>query len=185
MKVRYCIIVIILAAGCGEPTGATPSENLPVRGSEVIQTDSVRYAARTSSGEGIWREFGFRVVSTFTNTRPDTIYLGRCFPDSQGPMYAVEVMDSSDYWGAAYDPVWDCVGVDSPIPVPPAATRVDTFDIRGPYVRQGGSVGTPYGVFTGTMRLRLPIQTCPAEIGCLVPLAERVSNQFLVELASP
>jgi hypothetical protein len=185
MKVQCCIVLIILAAGCGEPTGATPSENLSVRGSEAIQTDSVRYAARTLTGAGFWREFGFRVVSTFTNTRADTIYLARCFPDSQSSMYALEVMDSTDHWGAAYDPVWDCVGVDSPIPVPPGATRVDTFDIRGPYVRQGGSVGTPYGVFTGTMRLRLPIQTCRAEIGCLVPLAERVSNQFLVELASP
>src|SRR5688500_16273703 len=118
MKSTVWAVVLLCSIGCSDPAAHVPSkpqppvqvpvDTLPARGSEVVQTDTPKYVAQAPQGGGQWR---FRVIARFTNTRPDTLFLGRCFPDSPRPTYGVELLQPLNGEGSAFDPVWACVGV--------------------------------------------------------------------------
>lgn len=157
-----------LAVGCSSP------EISPAR----LQTDSNEYLAVLQRSDGPFRTLGFRVVAQFTNQGDTPLFLARCYPVSPGPMFTVELLEAVDAWGAAYDPVWACVGHDEQFLVQPGETRTDTLLLAGPNVYHGITRQSRVAL-SGRMRLRYSVQRCTGDGACL--LREGIpSNVFLV-----
>ena len=106
------------------------------------------------------------------------MYLRRCLPDSDTPIYGVVSLDNTGADRSAYDPSWGCVGHDKQFAVAPGVTRVDTLHLKGPWGVERGS-GRPLGRFEGRMQLTYQVAAC--RVGCgVIDDAGRVSNPFLV-----
>lgn len=175
MKAASIVPIVFGMIACSEPM--QPATYVAREGAPV-QTDTTEYTARHIGGEGNYRRYGFELVTRFYNAHEDTVFLGRCYPDSPIPIYGVEAVDSSDRWGAAYSPTWACVGHENPIAVAPGATRVDTLQLVGPTAFDGRT-GEPFGVLTGEFRLGYSVNSCRREVGCELQNAG-VSNVFRV-----
>lgn len=160
---------------CGDAFGPPPD-----RASEPVQTDRTRYTA-TPTGDAApgFVEYEFTIVATFTNPTDDTVYLGRCFPDSPGPVYGVDLVSPEDEWGAAYSRFWGCVGHDQQFAVAPGAARVDTLRISGPTAWQGGAY---LGLLEGLFRLRYSVRTGPGDGAPEAPDDLESSNVFEVRI---
>jgi len=145
-----------------------------------LTIDRTEYVARHESGVGNYREYAFTMVVQFRNKTSDPLFLARCYPDSPGPIYGVELVDEGDSWGSAYSALWACVGHDRQLRVDPGAVRADTLRVRGPNAWDGRG-GKPYGALTGRMRLRYSVQSCRGDGRACPPAAAR-SKVFRVEL---
>src|SRR5262245_125833 len=89
-----------------------------------------------------------RALRSHRSARP--VHLMRCYPHSSHPIYGVEVIGFDHQ--AAYDPVWACVGHDSPTVVGVGATRTDTLELTGPNMWDGYT-HIPLGTLAGRFRL--------------------------------
>jgi len=96
-----------------------------------LRLDRSEYSATCLRGQGNTCSYAFTLVATYENRTPDTLYVSRCYPTDPTPMYGIETVGDTTE-DAAYDPVWACVGHDSPIVIAPHAARVDTLRIEGP-----------------------------------------------------
>ncbi|MEM1271263.1 MAG: hypothetical protein AAGI08_14570 [Bacteroidota bacterium] len=153
----------------------------PAAGGTPIQTDKAVYTAEPV-GAGDREVYAFDLTATFENTTAQTVYLGRCFPDTPMPIYRLEVLGEADGQQAAYDAVWACVDHGEAFAIAPGATRVDTFRIAGPNAWPDGS-DEGIGVLEGEFRLSYDARTCPEEVGCALPAGQARSNVFDVRLA--
>ncbi len=153
----------LLASACVSPTGALPGV--------VVETDATSYVAEPLPGTPPRTQYAFRVIVRTTNGSLEPVRLGRCNPESAGPIFGVELHPESAGTRSAFSPVWGCVGGVQPIEIRPGAVRVDTLTIQGPTV-VNGVTGEPVGVAEGTMLLRLASES-----------GRVVSNRFSVSLA--
>jgi hypothetical protein len=167
-------VVLPGLAGCSllDPSGAGG-----------LTTDQSSYTAEHISGEGTFRVYGFTLIARFVNRTDGVLYLQRCYPDTQFPIYGVELLDGSDSWGSAYDGTWACVGHEQQIQVGPGEARVDTLSIRGPGAFNGGT-GEPFGALEGRMRLTYGVSTSPGDGAPSLP-GYGTSTAFTVARASP
>ncbi|HJQ19558.1 MAG TPA: hypothetical protein VJ867_04345 [Gemmatimonadaceae bacterium] len=127
--------------------------------------DSSVYVARVS-GSGRKRTAEFHAIATFRNITSDTLFLGRCFPDSKAPKFNV-FPATADTTVSAYAETWACVGHDQQFAVAPGASRVDTLDIRGP--NRWGRNHSPVGVLAGEFRLYYDVRRCRGDGYCPTP----------------
>jgi hypothetical protein len=153
-----------------------------------LVTDATEYTATPIVGEGalVHKRYHFPVISTFTNRSADTVFLGRCFPDSKQPMFTVVGIDSASAFDyrteSAYSAAWACVGHDRQIEIAPGQVRVDTLDIEGPN-SFSGTTGVAHGILEGTFRLYFVARNGRDERSPLLPFAKLTSNSFTVRLA--
>ncbi len=173
MSPRLLLLLMVAALGCEDVTG-------PERGAEPIQTDALHYLASYVNGEGTYRQYGFTVVAVFRNTTDQTLYLGRCFPDSPGPLYGVTLADGSG-GEVGYNPGWACVGHDRQFAIAPGEARTDTLQVEGPN-SWDGHTGQAFGQLEGRFRLFYEAQTCPGDGACSLPYDYARSNAFDVSL---
>ena len=120
----------------------------------AVVTDATSYVAEPVPGTPPRTLFAFRVIVRTTNGSLQPVHLGRCNPESAGPLFGVVLHPEAAGARSAYDPIWACVGGAQPIVIPPGAERVDTLTIQGP-TTVNGVTGEPYGVAEGTMSLQL------------------------------
>lgn len=164
------ILVAWIGWGCAEVLDPGWSD-----GSVAIQTDRSSYQATYIGGEGVYRQFGFVLVARYTNRTKRTVYLGRCSPDSEQPLYGVRGVD----FESAYNAVWACVGHDRHFRVEPGESRTDTLHIKGP---TGWSAEVPYGKLEGVFELAYFVGWCPGECQEETPEEAGMSNRFEVEV---
>ena len=167
-------------------------------GKAALLVDQPAYLARylegDSSSTGDYRQYGFRIRARFVNRRDVPVYLPRCYPQDQHPMYGVRYAGPDSLGGplgsrteSAYDPIWACVGHDRPIVVPPGTVRTDVLEVSGP------SSWTSYGLQRGgkeegAFRLHYQASLCPDDAyspGCRVPESERASAVFTARSEHP
>ena len=153
----------LLASACVSPTGTLPGV--------VVATDATSYVAELVPGTPPRTHYAFRVIVRTTNGSLQPVHLGRCNPESAGPLFGVVLHPEAAGARSAYDPIWACVGGAQPIVIRPGAERVDTLIVQGPTVFNGVT-GEPLGVAEGTMSLRLASEGRPV-----------MSNRFSVSLA--
>jgi len=122
-----------------------------------LHLDQPEYTATCIEKLGNTCSYVFTLVARYENRTADTLYVSRCYPRDPTPMYGVETID--DTADAAYDPVWACVGHDSPIVIAPSAARVDTLRIEGPHSFDG-KTNAPMGRFEGGFRLLYQVSSC-------------------------
>jgi hypothetical protein len=146
-------------------------------GGEFLTTDATAYAATQIGGDPRYARYSFTVVATITNRTVAPMYLDRCYPNSQAPIYGVELVGRSGE--AAYDPIWACGGHDQRLRLMPGESRVDTLQLSGPNAFPHGG-GTGHGAITGRMRLRYALQGCAGEAECRLPADAGLSNVFEV-----
>lgn len=133
----------LLATACASPTGTLPGV--------AVVTDATSYVAEPVPGTPPRTLYAFRVIVRTTNESLRPFHLGRCNPESAGPIFGVVLHAEPAGARSAYDPAWACVGGE-PIVIPPGSVRVDTLTIQGPTV-VNGVTGEPLGVAEGTMSL--------------------------------
>lgn len=153
----------LLALACVAPTGALSSV--------LVETDATSYVAAPVPGTPPRTLYAFRVIVRTTNRSLQSVHFGRCNPESDVPIFGVELHPESADSRSAFDPIWACVGNAQPIEIRPGAVRVDTLIIQGPTV-VNGVTGEPIGVAEGSMVLRLASES-----------GRVVSNRFSVSLA--
>jgi len=138
-------------------------------------------------GEGalVHKQYHFPIISTFTNRSADTVFLGRCYPDSKQPLFSVVGIDSATAFDHATMPAyatgWACVGHDRQIEIAPGKARVDTLEIQGP-TSFSGITGAALGILEGTFRLYFEAHKGRGERSPLMPFSQRTSNPFTVLL---
>ena len=130
-----------LVVGCAAVLASCSGVNEPLSGNfgePGLTTDASEYTAHViDDGFGPSR-YSFQVIARFHNATSSTIYLARCYPDTPYPIYGVSAVgEPPSAGGAAYDPVWACVGHDRQIAVPAGSTRTDTLTIAGPNAFDG------------------------------------------------
>ncbi len=178
--------ISIGVVGCVSQSALTP--NPPSCATCFLVTDATAYTAVPIVGEGalVHKRYHFPILTTFTNRSADTVFLGRCFPDSKQPMFTVVGVDSAtafDYrTEPAYSAPWACVGHDRQIEVAPGQVRVDTLNIEGPN-SFSGSTGLASGILEGTFRLYFVAHKGRDERSPRLPFAQLTSNPFTVRLA--
>lgn len=147
----------------------------------AITTDRAEYTAgRVGGGDG-YQRYGFTLVARFENLASDTLYLGRCYPESTGPRYGVGV--SADSVGAAYNHPWACVGHDQQFAVEPGGTRTDTLELGGTR-SWDDTTGEPLGgALEGEFWLQYDVRLCPGACPDRVEGRLGRSNTFTVRLA--
>lgn len=169
-------LLSLLVSGCSLFADYNPSpDELPVH------TDRTTYVAQVNS-DGTRPTFGLDVIARIENRTNRTVYLARCYPDSAQPLYSIELLDQEDSWGAAYNPIWGCVGHENPIRVGSGESRIDTLHLIGPRAWPTYS-GQHFGVLEGRFRLKYPAYTCRDETGCALPDSLARSNVFEIRLA--
>lgn len=177
---RAAIIACVgaLAAACGDD----PFGPLSEQANEAVRTDRDRYvAARVPGSSAPFDQYEFTLVATFTNPTAATLYLGRCYPDSPGPMYGIELVQPENPDGAAYDAAWACVGHQRQFAIPPGRSRVDTLRVRGPG-SWDGATHDHLGVLEGLFRILYVVRTEPGDGAPAAPREVRASNVFEVRL---
>jgi hypothetical protein len=172
---------IMAIEGCSDSTAA---EKPPIAMSvqPELATDSSAYTATPLGLPGPYRQFGFDMTVRFTNLDTIPVYLDRCTPVDSFPMYGFAA-DSVGPDGMAYDPVWACVGHDSPIEVAPRSTRIDHYHVVGPW---GWTFGGDheFGDFEGRLQLVYPVTPCRHQDSCELPGSSVLSNYFVVRVDS-
>jgi hypothetical protein len=138
--------------------------------------DRTGYAAEQIRDELPIR-YEFQVIARLENQSDHTLYLDRCYPDDSVPIWGVVLVAPENPDGAAYDQVWACVGVDSPIVVVPGGTRVDTLRVSGPNAFQGGA---PLGQLDGVFRVGYVAWTCSSPGPCPSSVDFILSQRFSV-----
>lgn len=166
LRARMSPLAALLLA-CGDALGP---------GDGSLTTDSQRYVA-TDDDENAPPRYSFTIITQFTNTASDTVYLGRCMPDSPGPLFSVELVAPSNDEGSAFSMAWACVGHHLQLAVAPGAVRVDTLRLTGPSAYEGSRA---MGVLEGTHRLRFLVQSCRGDGACIRD-DMGVSNTFVVD----
>lgn len=177
------LILVSTALGCrGNP--AVPDEDHNTSAERVpLQTDRQEYVATLVEENGLYSRYGFTLVVEYQNLSNETLWLGRCYPDSETPIYGVEAIDAQE---AAYSAAWACVGHDRQFAVPPGGSRVDVLEIRGPNAWGGctaqGCDEGHHGTLEGRFRLLYDVHLCPGDCYAPAPDDLRVSNEFVVRL---
>lgn len=147
----------------------------------AITTDKNAYVARCMDDGFL--SCTFTLEATYYNRTDRPVYLYRCYPDSEYPIYGVPTSDESAE--SAYDPIWGCVGHDDQIRVDPGETRTDVLEVRGPNSFDGVT-GEPFGVVEGAFQLRYDARPCGGEGNCdSLPEVQRLSAPFKVTVRGP
>ena len=139
---RFAAILVLLWVISGRRPG-------DAQRTSSLQVDRTQYLATCIKGVEVC-SYGFTVVPRYDNRTAGPLFLSRCSSAARTPMYAVEVID--DTADSGYDPIWACVGHDSPIVIALGATRVDTLQIEGPHSFDG-KTHAPIGILEGDFRL--------------------------------
>ncbi|MEW5928782.1 MAG: hypothetical protein AB1941_15070 [Gemmatimonadota bacterium] len=176
MSRKLALAALLALAGCGSLLD-------PGADDAALRSDETSYAARHQAGEGWHRRYGFTLVARFENRTGGTVHLDRCYPDWPHPTFAVGLVGAAGSPpGSAYDPVWACVGHDSPIVVLPGETRVDTLRILGPSSWDGRTL-EPQGAFDGRFRLVYKASGgCRDHLRCPLSRESSISNAFEVRV---
>jgi hypothetical protein len=149
--------LLAAASGC---SGVTSAPAL----SGALSTDASAYVAVPQAAHP--SSYQFTVVARFRNTGDTPAHLGRCYPDSPGPIFGVLLVASPDgKTTSGYDAGWACVGHDNPIVVAPNETRVDTLVISGP-TEWDGRTHEALGTLEGTFQLLYASDACNTSDGC-------------------
>lgn len=177
MRLRDGTVLLLLSVGA---TSCSDAVAPAVEAGSPIRTDAPTYFARHVGGEGEHARFRFEVVATYVNDSERPVFIGRCDPSSETPIYGVALVEGRDS-DSAYDAFWGCVGHDAQFRVDANESRVDTLLIEGP--NQWDRHGMHYGQLEGRFRISYDIRFCPGE-DCqdAVPEADRLSNDFRVVL---
>ena len=181
--------VISLTLGCLTLLACGASSHLPANHPEprghTITTDATDYVARPLGGFGRRQRYHFFVISRFENRGSQSVYLGRCLPDSDEPLFTLVIADSTatdPRSGSAYSTVWGCVGHDRQFEIRSGAVRIDTLEVQGPNSFDGRT-GEPFGRLEGKLRLYFVVRRVPGEDVPQLPLSESVSNIFSVRVS--
>ena len=179
------LLLVAAVFGC-RPDPTNPDERLStLHGDVALQTNRTQYEAVRLGGRGSPAQYGFTVEAVYRNTTGQPVWLGRCFPDSDTPMYGVRAIEADE---AAYDQAWACVGHDEQFLVPPGTARTDVIQVRGPNAWGGcsaeGCLGPDehWGVLEGRFRLYYDVRLAPGDGAERAPEALRMSNEFVVTL---
>ena len=175
----FLVLLGTLLGGCSSPPDAFRDTSSPVL------TDKTLYIARPEFADctGPGCPHAFTVEASYTNRTDRPLYLARCYPDSEAPIYGVRLVALGGEDESAYNLVWACVGHDEAIEVLPGETRVDTLRLEGPNAFDG-ETGEPYGALEGEFQLNYQVQICPEEdLTCILIYAAGRSNIFEVRLA--
>ena len=126
--------------------------------------------------------YSFTLIARYENRTANPLYLSRCTPSAQSPMYVIPEIHHPSL-DSGYDEVWACVAHGSPIVIAPGATRVDTLRIEGPNILDGRTYA-PKGRLEGDFRLIYEVGTSSSsgQATGLLPLEQRSSKIFHVEL---
>lgn len=147
----------------------------------AITTDKRAYVATCTDGGFV--DCAFTLEASYHNRTDRPVYLHRCYPDGEYPIFGVPTLDESDE--SAYDPVWACVGHDDQIRVDPGETRTDVLEVRGPNSFDGVT-GEPFGVVEGAFQLLYDARPCGGEGNCdSLPEVLSRSAPFEVTVSGP
>ena len=174
-----CLTVL----ACGT-SGQLPA-NHPATRDHTLTTDATAYVARPMEGLGRRQRYHFVLISRFENRGSKSLYLGRCLPDSDEPLFTVVNGDSTATdrrSGSAYSTVWGCVGHDRQFEIRPGAVRIDTLEVQGPNSFDGRT-GEAFGRLEGKLRLYFVVRRAPGEDVPQLPPSESVSNIFSVRVS--
>lgn len=144
----------------------------------ALTLDESAYAADCTDDQH--QRCTFTVEASYHNRTEASVYLQRCYPDSEHPIFGVSTLDGT--MESAYGPVWACVGHEDHIRVAPGETRIDVLEISGPNSFDGVT-GEPFGVTEGVFQLGYDAYPCAeAEAGSCdrLPETQRVSAPFKV-----
>lgn len=140
----------------------------------ALSTDGSAYVAHcTDDGLLVCT---FTLEATYHNRTDRPVYLHRCYPDSEYPIFSVSTLDKAVE--SAYNPIWACVGHDDQIRVGPGETRTDVLEIRGPNSFDGVT-HEPFGEVEGAFQLSYAAYPCADECERL-PEEQRLSAPFKV-----
>jgi hypothetical protein len=115
------------------------------------------------------------VTITFRNPLAQAILIDRCTPDSETPMFSVVQADAR-HTPASMNPDWACVGHNSPLVVPPGASRRDVIHV-GLRAEDAAPVGRVLGPFQVGYLAR------GESGGTLLPDSLRLSTPFRIQVA--
>lgn len=175
-----CIAMIV---GCGLAVGSCTSTE-PIRDLGPVpdgpfNTDASGYVAQRVPGSDF--QFHFKLIARFQNRGLVPLYLGRCLPNSPGPIFGVVASHPSTD-DSGYDQFWGCVGHDQQFEVLPGASRIDTLDVRGPN-SVNGLTHVPIGRTEGEFRLYFEVNLTRGDGGTPASESLRLSNAFVVRTA--
>lgn len=170
--------VLVLAIGC--ESDPTMFEDL-VLDAPLIHTDAAEYVAVHIAGSGPAASYAFTVIATLENGTPRNLYLARCSPGIERPIWSVDLVNGDDPSGSGYSPAWGCTG-NEPFRMRPGESRTDTLRLSGP-TSYDGVTGASFGALEGTMRLGYDIRLSAHGDPPNTPRLMRTSNTFEVSLA--
>lgn len=151
MRFDAVVSMTLLASGCGPGL-------LDIGTTEVVvSTDRSAYVALHAGGEGSNSEFGFNVLLRVENVGSGTIYLSKCNPSDDLPVYGILPAAPGEPYASAYSPVWACVGHSEAIRLDPGERKTFELRIRGPNTWDGHT-GEPQGELTGPMRIVIGVR---------------------------
>lgn len=122
-----------------------------------LRTDASGYLALPGPRVGDVRTYELTVVARFTNGTTRTVFLERCFAETEYPIYSVELTTGSEV--AAYNPNWSCPRGASFV-VEPDETLEVVVPLIAPHLFDQGQA---IGVFAGQFRLGFSWWSCPDE----------------------
>jgi hypothetical protein len=179
MRSQLSRLLLLAITACEGPFGTTRELTVEDLRDRTLGTDRNLYEATLVDGEGAYRTYAVTMVAEFTNAMDQPVYLGRCLPDTDSPIYGILSVEPE--LEAGYDPIWACVGHDNPILVGAGESRVDTLRLSGPNAWDGYTK-EPFGTLTGRFQLSYAIGTCPDVYGCGVVQSYVESNEFEMRL---
>lgn len=180
MRIRrsFAWLGCVLLLGCGEPTAPLDLGPVP---NVAFTTDATGYVAREFERVNGYPIYRFTIIARYENRGIASLYVDRCTPQSPSPIYGVFLVDSTKT--SAFNMFWGCVGVSHLIEVPPGATKVDTFVVRGPNAFDSGSQVPLPGVLAGRYRLWYGVRLAEGERAPYAPRELQFSNDFIVTTA--
>lgn len=125
----------------------------------AITTDQSQYVTTCTSGEYV--RCTFVIEATYHNRTDRPVYLYRCYPDTEYPIFGVPTLDKAVK--SAYAPAWACVGHNDHLKVNPGQTRTEVLEVGGPNAFDGVT-GEPFGVLEGAFRLFYNVRSCADEV---------------------
>jgi hypothetical protein len=144
----FAVLLFALAACSGDSFSP---------GALELRTDSSEYVALPGPRVSDVRTYELIIVARFTNGTTRTVFVERCFAETEYPTYFVELTSGSE--AAAYDPDWACPAGASFV-VEPDETLEVVVPLVAPHVFVQGQ---PVGVFAGQFRLGFNWWSCPDE----------------------
>ena len=170
--VRHLLACVLLAVACGACDVPAPARDVDA----LLQTSALRYTLRRD-------ELGYRVSIpwTFHNVTGDTVWVPNCSGDVR-PILQVERKGS---WFDAWTP-FGATCASPPVVVAPGDSLADTLRLFG---APAGSNLVPAFAFEevdGMYRLlwqraQSAWDGGPADPAVALPVAQRISNRFLLE----